>query len=74
MNQKVTSNFLKANFLAKKLIKMRQSYVKNTVKAVLSGHSKIDKTTVLKTNGSLKKVESIEECSKRAFCNSFDLH
>ena len=46
MNQKVTSNFLKANFLAKKLIKIRQSYVKNTVKAVLSGHSKIDKTTV----------------------------
>ena len=33
--------------------------VTNTVKPVLSGHSKIDKTKVLKTNGSLMKVESI---------------
>ena len=41
-----------------------------TVKPVLSGHSKIDKTKVLKTNGSLMKVESIAE----AFCNAFDLH
>ena len=32
------------------------------VKPVLSGHSKIDKTKVLKTNGSLMKVESIAEC------------
>ena len=30
-----------------------------TVKPVLSGHSKIDKTKILKTNGSLMKVESI---------------
>ena len=29
---------------------------------------------VLKTNGSLMKVKSIAECSKRAFCNTFDLH
>ena len=28
----------------------------NTVKPVLSGHSKIDKTKILKTNGSLMKV------------------
>ena len=35
----------------------------NTVKLVLSGHSKIDKTKVLKTNGSLMKVKSIAECS-----------
>ena len=34
-----------------------------TVKPVLSGHSKIDKTKVLKTNGSLMKVESISVCS-----------
>ena len=40
-----------------------------TVKPVLSGHSKIDKTKSLKTNGSLMKVESIG-----AFCNIFDLH
>ena len=45
-----------------------------TVKPILSGHSKIEKTKVLKTNGSLMKVESIAECSKRAFCNTFDLH
>ena len=31
-------------------------------------------TKVLKINGSLMKVESIAECSKRAFCNTFDLH
>ena len=41
----------------------------STVKPVLSGHSKIDKTKVLKTNGSLMKVESIA-----AFCNTFYLH
>ena len=46
----------------------------NTVKPVLSGHLKIDKTMVLKTNGSLMKVESIAECSLGAFCNTFDLH
>ena len=45
-----------------------------TVKPVLSGHSKIYKTKVLKTNGSLMKVESIAECSLGAFCNTFDLH
>ena len=45
-----------------------------TVKPVLSGHSKIDQTNVLKTNGSLIMVESIAECSLRAFCNTFYLH
>ena len=30
----------------------------NTVKPVVSGHSKIDKTKALKTNGSSMKVES----------------
>ena len=45
-----------------------------TVKPVLSGHSKIDKTKVLKANSSLMKVESIAECSLGAFCNTFDLH
>ena len=45
-----------------------------TVKPVLSDHSKIDKTKVLMTNGSLMKVESIAECSLGAFCNTFDLH
>ena len=46
----------------------------HTVKPILSGHSKIDKTRVLKTNDSLMKVESIAECSLGAFCNTFDLH
>ena len=45
-----------------------------TVKPVLSGHSKIDKTKVLKTNGSLMKVKGIAECSLGAFCNTFDLY
>ena len=35
-----------------------------TVKPVLSSHSKIDKTKVLKTGGSLVQVESIAECSE----------
>ena len=35
-----------------------------TVKPVLSGHSKIDKTKVLMANGSLMKVEVIAEFSK----------
>ena len=39
----------------------------NTVKPVLGGHSKIDKTKVLKTNGSLMKVESIAECILQYF-------
>ena len=47
---------------------------KYKVKPVLSGHSKIVETKVLKTNGSLMKVESIAECSLGAFCNTFDLH
>ena len=45
-----------------------------TVKLVLSGHSKTDKSNVLKTYGSLMNVESIAECSLGAFCNTFDLH
>ena len=42
-----------------------------TVKPVLSGHSKIYKTKILMTNGSLMKVESIAECSHGAFRNTF---
>ena len=38
-----------------------------TVKLVLSGHSKRDKTKILMTNVSLMKVESIAECSLGAF-------
>ena len=47
-----------------------------TVKPVLSSHSRIGKTKVLKTDGSLMQVKSIAECSSSlgAFCNTFDLH
>ena len=45
-----------------------------TVKPVLSGHSKIDKTKVLKTNGGSMKGKSIAEGSLGAVCNTFDLH
>ena len=51
-----------------------QSYKKIkllTVKPVLSGHSKIDKTKVLMANGSLMKVESIAECSKGSILQYF---
>ena len=37
--------------------------VRDTVKPVVSDHSKIDKTKILMTNGSLMKVKSIAECS-----------
>ena len=45
-----------------------------TVKPVLSGHSKIRQDFVFKTNYHLMQVKSIAECSKRAFCNTYDLH
>ena len=43
----------------------------STVKPVLSGHSKIDKTKILMKNGSLMKVESIAECSKGSILQYF---
>ena len=43
----------------------------STVKPVFSGHSKIDKTKILMTNGSLMKVESIAECSKGSILQYF---
>ena len=39
------------------------SLKEGTIKPVKNGHSKIDKTKILMTNGSLMKVESIAECS-----------
>ena len=38
-------------------------HFKHTVKPILSGHSKIYKTKILKTHGNLMKVQSIAECS-----------
>ena len=68
-------NFEKTQQTSQKHDKISQhAKTSNTVKPVLSGHSKTDKTKVLKSNGSLMKVESIPECSLGAFCNTFDLH
>ena len=38
-------------------------FICNTVKPFLCGHSKIDKTKILFTNGSLMKAERIAECT-----------
>ena len=43
----------------------------NIVKPVLSSQSKIDKTNILKANGSLMKVKSIAECSKGSILQYF---
>ena len=64
-------NFIKKRILLENIETVSLKY---TVKAVLSVHSKIDKTKVLKTNGSLMKVECIAKCSLGAFCNTFDLY
>ena len=54
---------------------LTQSFqIANTVKPVLSSHSKMDETKVLKTNCRLVKVESVAEFPFGAFCNTFDLH
>ena len=45
----------------------------NTTKPVQNGHSCIDKTKILMTNGSLMKVKSIADAPLGAFCNTFDL-
>ena len=42
-----------------------------TVKPVLRGHSKIDKTKVFMANDSLMKVESIAECSPWSILQQF---
>ena len=62
-------DFFEKNYFEKKInksaddIKNVKNYpVGKDIKPVLSGHSKIDKTKVLMTNGSLMKVESIAEC------------
>ena len=40
----------------------------------LSGRSKRRQKLVFKTDYRLMQAKSIAECSKRAFCNTFDLH
>ena len=44
------------------------------VKPVLSGHSKRRPKLIFKTYYRLMQVKSIAECSKRSFCNTFNLH
>ena len=46
----------------------------HTVKPVVSGHSKRRPKLVFWTDYLKMQVKSIAECSKRAFCNTFDLH
>ena len=40
-------------------------------KTCVNGHSKIDKTKILMTNGSLMKVEIIAECSPQSILQYF---
>ena len=49
--------------LTYKLVKYNSNTSPCTVKPVLSGHLKIDKTKELMENGSLMKDKSIAECS-----------
>ena len=46
------------------LTKNSKYHIINTVKPVLNGHSKIGKTKILMTKGTLMKVESIAKCSR----------
>ena len=48
--------------------------VKCTIKHVLSGHSKIEKTKILMTNCGLMEVERLQNAPLGAFCNTFHLH
>ena len=53
---------------------MRLRIPDNTVNPVLSGHSKRSPKLVFKTDYRLMQAKCIAECSKRAFCITFDLH
>ena len=55
-------------------VRNKQNIMLPTVKPVLSGHSKIDKTKMLMTNGNLMKVKVLQNAPLGAFCNTFDLH
>ena len=49
-------------------------YKCNAIKPVLSSPQKRRPKFVIKTDYRLMQVKRIAECSKRAFCNTFDLH
>ena len=53
------------------LLSTQNMYLDSTVKPVLSGHSKIDKTKILMTNSSLMMVKSIAECSPQSILQYF---
>ena len=44
------------------------------IKTCVNSHSQKDQKLVFKTNNHLMQVKSIAECSRGAFCNTFDLH
>ena len=58
----------------KLLVSSEVASKQSTVKPVLSGHSKRRPNLDFKTDYREMQVKSIAECSKRAFCNTFDLH
>ena len=58
------NNFLKVKYRTNRTIS-------GTVKPVLSGHSKIDKTKILMTKGSLMKSKVLQNAPLGAFCNTF---
>ena len=55
-------------------VKNYGSYLKEYSKTCLKGPLKKDHKFVFKTKYYLMQVKSLAECSKRAFCNTFDLH
>ena len=57
-------NFFYISYIKNKFcFSFKGNFSEHTVKPVLSGHSKIDKTKILMTNGSFMKVKNIAECS-----------
>ena len=58
-------------FKCLKTVQKIDMYLAYTVKPVLRGHLKIDKTKILMTNSSLMKVKSIAECSPRSILQYF---
>ena len=63
------ASFQNLNFRVVAQVGIPPALILATVKPVYNGFSKIDKTKVLMTNGSLMKVESTAECS-----HTFNLH
>ena len=63
---------LEDSFLRNSTVKeLNNQFLIHTVKPVFSGHSKIDKTKILMTNGSLMQVKNIAECTKVSILQYF---